>query len=82
VVDYLYVAQLPSLLFMNDVWSEAKTRLRAGADFKDKLRSAVEQIAPVRNEIAHVREVSPDRLQRANVACGDVLRMLQVTPVE
>ena len=82
VVDYLYLAQLPPLLFMNDVWSEAKTRLRAGADFKDKLRSAVEQIAPVRNEIAHVREVSPDRLQRANVACGDVLRMLQVTRVE
>jgi hypothetical protein len=79
VVDYLYLAQLPSLLFMNDVWSEAKTKLRAGPDFKDKLRSAVEQIAPVRNEIAHVREVSPDRLQRANVACNDVLRMLQAT---
>lgn len=77
VVDYLYLAQLPPLLFVNEVWSEAKARLRAGADFKDKLRSAVDQIAPVRNEIAHVREVSPDRLQRANVACNDVLRMLQ-----
>jgi hypothetical protein len=77
VVEYLYLAQLPPLLFVNEVWSEAKARLRAAADFKDKLRSAVEQIAPVRNEIAHVREVSPDRLQRANVACNDVLRMLQ-----
>jgi hypothetical protein len=76
VVDYLYLAQLPTLLFANDVWQEAKTRLRAGDDFKGKLRAAIEQIAPVRNEIAHVREISPERLQRAHVACVDVLRML------
>jgi hypothetical protein len=77
VIDYLYLAQLPALLFKNEVWSEAQTKLRAGPEFKDKLRWAIDQIAPVRNEIAHVREVSPDRLQRANVACTDVLRMLQ-----
>jgi hypothetical protein len=35
------------------------------------------QITPVRNEITHVREVSPDRLQKANVACVDVLTTLQ-----
>ena len=38
--------------------------------------SAISQIAPVRNEIAHIREVSPDRLLRANVACGDVLALI------
>jgi hypothetical protein len=41
------------------------------------LNAAVTQIAPVRNEIAHVREVDPDRLMRASVACADVLRILQ-----
>jgi hypothetical protein len=35
------------------------------------------QIVPVRNEIAHVREVGRDRLLRASVACADVLEMLQ-----
>ena len=34
-------------------------------------------IAPVRNEIAHIREVERDRLLRASVACADVLEMLQ-----
>jgi hypothetical protein len=35
-----------------------------------------EGATPVRNEIAHVREVPPDRLQKANVACNDVLAMI------
>jgi len=38
---------------------------------------AVNQIAPVRNEIAHVREVGRDRLLRASVACADVLEILR-----
>ena len=76
-IDYLDPGQLPALLFINDVWSQAKGRLKAGDDFKPTLRAAVDQIAPVRNEIAHVREVSPERLQRANVACGDVMRLLR-----
>jgi hypothetical protein len=38
---------------------------------------AVGQIASVRNEIAHVREVGADRLLRASVACADVLEMLR-----
>jgi hypothetical protein len=73
IVDYLYLAQLPALLTRNDIWADARTKLRGGPDVKEKLRSSVEQIAPVRNEIAHVREVSSERLQRANVACMDVL---------
>jgi hypothetical protein len=76
VLDYLYLGQLPDLLAKKDVWPEARTKLAANADIS-KLRAAVGDIMPVRNAIAHVREVSPDQLQRANVACGDVLRMLQ-----
>jgi hypothetical protein len=75
VVDYLYLSQLPSLLFRKDVWSGPQGP-PITSELKTKLQAAVEVIAPVRNEIAHVREVSPERLQRANVACLDVLQML------
>jgi hypothetical protein len=46
-------------------------------DVKQRLESAIGQIAPVRNEIAHVREVDRDRLLRAGLACTDVLEMLK-----
>ena len=77
IVDYLYLAQLPPLLFSADVWQSAKVRLGNGRDVKERIQSAVGRIAPVRNEIAHVREVDRDRLLRASVACADVLEMLQ-----
>ena len=76
VVDYLYLAQLPVLLVREDVWPTVRPKLRGDGDVKAKLRAAIEQIMPVRNEIAHVREVSSDRLQRASVACADVLSMI------
>jgi hypothetical protein len=76
VVDYLYLGQLPPLLFANDVWPVAKTMLHDIADARQRLQQGVSQIAPVRNEIAHVREVAPDRLLRTTVACGDVLALL------
>jgi hypothetical protein len=50
--------------------------LGGAQDIKQRLLFAVDQIAPVRNEIAHVREVGRDRLMRASVACADVLEML------
>lgn len=79
VVDYLYLSQLPPLLFATDAWQDARHRLSGGAPGgKQRLQSAVGQIAPIRNEIAHVREVDRDRLLRASVACADVLEMLQV----
>lgn len=53
-----------------------KARLGSSSQTKQRLTEAITQITPVRNEIAHVREVSPDRLQKANVACGDVLAMI------
>jgi hypothetical protein len=77
VVDYLYLGQIPSLLFATDVWQNARQRLGGAPDGKQRLQSAVGQIAPVRNEIAHVREVDRDRLLRASVACADILDMVR-----
>ena len=76
VVDYLYLSQLPTLLLKEHVWAAVRPKLHGEGDLKVKLRTAVEQIMPVRNEIAHVREVSSERLQRANVACADVQLMI------
>jgi hypothetical protein len=76
IVDYLYLGQLPSLLFAADVWQTARGRFGGAADAKQRLSAAISQIAPVRNEIAHVREVELDRLLRASVACADVLEMI------
>jgi hypothetical protein len=76
VVDYLYLGQLPALLFAPEAWGQASGRLAGGSDVRQRLQSAIGQIAPVRNEIAHVREVDQDRLMRATGACGDVLAMV------
>jgi hypothetical protein len=76
LVDYLYIGQLPGLLFRPDVWPEARVRFRDDQDIKRKLQQAIEHIVPVRNEIAHVREISQEKLQRANLACGDLLSMM------
>ncbi|GMU62243.1 MAG: hypothetical protein AMXMBFR34_40060 [Myxococcaceae bacterium] len=75
LVDYLYLAQLPPLIFSNEIWASLKARL--ANDAKARLNDAVGKIAPVRNEIAHVREVSPERLQRANVACSEIRELLR-----
>jgi hypothetical protein len=80
VVDYLYLGQLPSLLFTADVQQEARGRFRGAQNAKQRLQDAVSQIAPIRNEIAHVREIEPDRLLRASVACADVLALLHGSP--
>jgi hypothetical protein len=77
IVDYLYLGQLPPLLFGADVWKGARSHFNEPERARQRLQDAVSQIAPVRNEIAHVREVHPDRLLRASVACADVLEMLQ-----
>ena len=77
VIDYLYLAQLPVLLFANDVWGHAKTRMSDQGNPKQRLNDAIAVIAPVRNEIAHVREVEEKRLQKASVACNDVLEIIR-----
>lgn len=73
ILDYTYLAQLPPLLFHNDVWQLARQKLQGANDVKAKLNEAIGHIAKVRNDIAHVREVPMDRLKRADVACDDVL---------
>jgi hypothetical protein len=75
IVDYLYLGQLPPLLFAVNAWEEARHHFGGAPDAKQRLQAALDQIAPVRNEIAHVREVEQDRLLRANLACNDLLQM-------
>jgi hypothetical protein len=77
VVDYLYLGQLPPLLFPGDIWQEARQRFGGAPDAKQRLQAAIGHISPVRNEIAHVREVERDRLLRASLACGDVVTMIR-----
>jgi hypothetical protein len=77
IVDYLYLGQLPAILFAPDVQQEARVLFIGPQDPKQRLLAAISEIAPVRNEIAHVREIDRDRLLRANVACADVLKMLR-----
>lgn len=77
LVDYLYLAQLPRLLFASPIWEEARKRFEASMEARARLQSAIDQIAPVRNEIAHVRDVDRDRLLRADLACNEILNMIQ-----
>src|SRR5262245_2134842 len=53
IVDYLYLGQLPPLLFAAEVRQLVQERLGAARDFKHRLDSAMAVIMPVRNEIAH-----------------------------
>ena len=72
---------LPLLKLAGDgqlhAFAEAVERMGDAPDVKQRLQSALDRIAPFRNEIAHVREVDRDRLLRASVACNDVLEMVQ-----
>jgi len=78
VVDYLTLGQVQNLLLTGDGWKEASRRYGWGNDLHQRLTAAFDQgIKPIRNAIAHVREVEPDRLQRASLACSDVLAMLR-----
>jgi hypothetical protein len=76
----LFVPWSASLLFANEVWQYVKPKLIDAADAKQRLQVAIAHIAPVRNEIAHVREVAQDRLLKATVACADVLTLLSGAP--
>ena len=77
LVDYLYLGQLPAVAVRERRVAVAKTRL-SDAQMRSSVSSwRISQIAPVRNEIAHVREVAPDRLLKATVACSDVLALLR-----
>ncbi len=77
VVDYLYLSQLPVLLFASEIWQDARAHFGGREDAKQRVNAAMQIIMPVRNEIAHVREILPERLQKANIACSDVLAMVK-----
>ena len=62
IIDYLYLAQLPLLLFAPEAWPRARQRLGSAPDVKHRLADLRSAVAPVRTEIAHVREVEQDRL--------------------
>jgi hypothetical protein len=75
IVEYLYLGQIPQLLFSDRTQQLARELLGGAYDLKQQLQQAMSYIVPVRNEIAHVREVDQDRLLRAKLACGDISRM-------
>jgi hypothetical protein len=77
IVDYLYLAQLPNLLFASETWKFLRENLGGPPDVKQRLQSAIAQIAPVRNEIAHIREVEPNRLLKASAACAEVCEIVR-----
>lgn len=76
IVDYLYLGQLPALLFANDVWPQVSAALGGGGTIKRDITEAVGRITKVRNEIAHVREVASEEIMRALVACADLKQLL------
>jgi hypothetical protein len=80
IVDYLYLGQLSTILFAPDVQQAARSRFNGTDDPKQRLLAAVNAIAPVRNEIAHVREIDRERLLRASVSCNDILELLKTKP--
>jgi hypothetical protein len=77
IVDYLTMGQVGNLLWKGEAWQQAGQRYGWTSEIKARLIAAFNEIMPVRNAIAHVREIEPDALQRANVACGDALGMLR-----
>ena len=45
MVDYLYLGQLPALLFASEAWDYVKSKLTNAADAKQRLQVAIAQIA-------------------------------------
>jgi hypothetical protein len=41
IIDYLYLGQLPALLFSVDAWQEARRRFGDAPDVKQRLQSAL-----------------------------------------
>lgn len=82
MVDYLYLGQLPGLLFQPDAWQEFQSHKASVPELKKRLRTAVDDVVPVRNEIAHVREVERERLLRASLGCAEIMKLLQIGPRE
>ena len=72
VTDYLYLGQLLPLLTHRSVSDVVGRTFLWSKETKGHLNDAVSAIAPVRNDIAHVREVDRERLMRATLAAADI----------
>lgn len=79
IVDYLYMGQLVPLLTHSLVWDVSSRVFNWKPGTKAALNNAVADIAPVRNEIAHVREVEKERLMRATLAASAVVSFVKTT---
>ena len=83
VVDYLYLGQLPPLLFANDVWQYAKTRLSDAADAKQRLQLAhcPDRPCPKRNRARARSRAGPSAQSDCSMRGGSVaaLRHTSVT---
>ena len=73
VLDYTYLAQLTQMMLASDAWELFRHLFRD----KRHLEDLVKAIAPVRNDRAHFRVVPLLELRRAQVACEDLLTMIQ-----
>lgn len=72
VTDCLYLGQLLPLLTHRSVSDVVGRTFLWSKETKGHLNDAVSAIAPVRNDIAHVREVDRERLMRATLAAADI----------
>lgn len=72
VTDYLYLGQLLPLLTHGSVSDVLGRVFVWSKETKGNLNTAVSAIAPVRNDIAHVREVDRERLMRATLAAAEI----------
>ena len=73
VLDYTYLSQLTQMMLASDAWELFRHLFRD----KRHLEDLVKAIAPVRNDRAHFRVVPLLELRRAQVACEDLLTMIQ-----
>jgi hypothetical protein len=73
LLDYFYLGQLLNFMLLNIAWDMFTHMFRDKRALED-IRKA---IAPVRNDIAHFRNVPPKELERCRIACDDLLVILE-----
>ena len=72
LMDCMYLGQLGALMESNQAWGIFKELFGDKREFGRMLKA----IFPVRNDIAHFVSVPPKELKRCEIACDDVLVMV------
>jgi hypothetical protein len=72
-LDFLYLGQLLNIIISNTGWSLFSHMFRD----KRSLEDIQKAISPVRNDLAHFRPTPVKELTRCNVACDDLLVILE-----